>query len=57
LIRKARVGRVLILGIYSGNTKPCALALREDKDRELFTLVESLDVGSAICFEGELASE
>ena len=35
MIRKARVGRVLILGIYGNNTKPCALALREDRDREL----------------------
>jgi len=54
LIRKARVGRVLILEIYGNNTKPCVPALREDRGREL---LESPDVGSAICFKEELAPE
>jgi len=31
--------------------------LKEDRDREIYGLVSELDVGTAICFEGELAPE
>lgn len=57
VIRRVKVGRVLILEICGNNTKPHVLAMREDRDRELYTLADQLDVGSAICFEGELAPE
>jgi aspartyl-tRNA synthetase len=55
VIRKARVGRVLILEVCGNNTKPYVLALREDRDRDLFHIAEGLDIGSALCFEGDLA--
>lgn len=57
IIRKARVGKVLIVEVCGNNSKPYVLALKEDRDRELYAVAEPLDIGSAICFEGELASE
>lgn len=57
IIRKAKVGKVLIVEICGNNTKPYVLALKEDRDREIYGLVSELDVGTAICFEGELAPE
>jgi len=57
IIKKAKVGKVLIVEICGNNTKPYVLALKEDRDREIYGLVSELDVGTAICFEGELAPE
>ncbi|MEM4490648.1 MAG: aspartate--tRNA(Asn) ligase [Desulfurococcaceae archaeon] len=57
IIRKARVGKVLIVEICGNNSKPYVLALREDRDKELYSIAEPLDIGSAICFEGTLAPE
>lgn len=57
IIRKAKVGKVTILEICGNNTKPAVLALKEDRDKELYVVAEKLDVGSAICFEGEMAPE
>ena len=57
VIRRAKVGRVLILEICGNNTRPRVLALREDRDKELYSVAEFLDVGSAICFEGDVAPE
>ncbi|MEM4718073.1 MAG: aspartate--tRNA(Asn) ligase [Desulfurococcaceae archaeon] len=55
IIRRAKVGKVLILEICGNNAKPFVVVLREERDRDLYNLVEKLDTGSAICFEGEVS--
>ncbi|MCY0868138.1 MAG: aspartate--tRNA(Asn) ligase [Desulfurococcus sp.] len=56
IIRKARVGSVLIVEVsWSGSVKPRVLVFKEDRDREMFKLADSLSVGTAICFEGEVS--
>jgi aspartyl-tRNA synthetase len=55
--RRARVGRVLVLEVCGNNTRPYVLVFKEDRDRELYSTALEVDVGSAICFEGELAPE
>jgi aspartyl-tRNA synthetase len=57
VIRRARVGRVLVLEVCGNNTRPYVLVFKEDRDRELYSTALELDVGSAICFEGEPAPE
>ena len=57
VIRRARVGRVLVLEVCGNNTRPYVLVFKEDRDRELYSIALELDVGSAICFEGEPAPE
>ena len=55
IIRKVEVGRVLIIEVCGNNTKPHVLVLKENRDKELYPLAKTLDVGTAICFEGEPA--
>ncbi len=55
VIRKAEIGKIAILEVCGNNVKPHVLVLREDRERELYELAKKLEVGSAICFEGELA--
>lgn len=57
IIRKAQVGKVIIIEITGNNTKPYVIALKEERDRDLYQLAQRLDVGVALCFEGELAPE
>jgi aspartyl-tRNA synthetase len=57
VIRRARVGKVLVLEVCGNNTRPYVLVFKEDRDRELYSTALELDVGSAICFEGEPAPE
>jgi aspartyl-tRNA synthetase len=57
VIRRARIGKVLVLEVCGNNTRPYVLVFKEDRDRELYSTALELDVGSAICFEGEPAPE
>lgn len=57
IIRRAKVGKVLILEVCGNNTKPNVIVLKEDRDRELYLFAEQLDIGSAVCFDGEVSSE
>lgn len=41
--------------ICGNNTKPFVLALREERDRDLYYLADKLDIGTAICFDGEVS--
>ncbi len=56
IIRKKVFGRIVIIEV-SGDTsiKPHVLVLKRDREPELFKLGKELDVGSAICFEGDVS--
>ncbi len=58
IIRKKVFGKIVILEI-SGDTssKPYVLALKKDREPQLFELAKELPIGTALCFEGELAPE
>lgn len=58
VIRKKEVGRVLIIEVSSSDPKPYVLVFKPDRDRELYPFAsKELDVGVAICVEGEIAEE
>lgn len=57
VIRKAQIGKVLIVEITGNNTRPYVIAFKEERDRELYQLAQQLDIGVAVCFEGELSPE
>lgn len=53
VIRKKIVGQVVIVEVSSSRVKPYVIVLKKERDGELFDQAKELDVGSAICFEGE----
>ncbi len=56
IIRKKVFGKIVIVEI-SGDTsiKPYVLVLKKDREPELFEIARKLDVGTALCFEGEVS--
>ncbi|MEM0218156.1 MAG: aspartate--tRNA(Asn) ligase [Desulfurococcaceae archaeon] len=57
IIRKVEVGKVLILEVSGNSPKIKVLVLKKGRDDELIPLARELDIGSAICFEGEPSEE
>ncbi|MEM1791157.1 MAG: aspartate--tRNA(Asn) ligase, partial [Desulfurococcaceae archaeon] len=39
------------------SVKPYVIVLKKDRDKELFEELENIDIGTAICFEGELSEK
>ncbi len=56
IIRKKVVGKVVIIEI-SGDTsvKPSVIVLKKDREPELYEKARKLDIGTALCFEGEVS--
>ncbi|MEM4691023.1 MAG: aspartate--tRNA(Asn) ligase [Desulfurococcaceae archaeon] len=57
VIRKKIIGQIGILEISSSSVKPYVIVLKKDRDKELFEELENIDIGTAICFEGELSEK
>ena len=57
IIRKVEVGKVIILEVSGNSVKPKVLVLKPGRDDNLISLASRIDVGTAICFEGEVAPE
>ncbi|MFZ8782878.1 MAG: aspartate--tRNA(Asn) ligase [Desulfurococcaceae archaeon] len=58
VIRRAQVGRVVILEVStSRSAKPCVLVFKPEREPELYEVASGVDVGTALCFEGEVAEE
>jgi len=57
IIRKKAIGRVVIIEVSSDVVKPYVIVLKEEREPDLYRLGKELDVGTAICFEGEEAPE
>lgn len=57
VIRKKELGKVVIVEVSSGASTPYVIALKEERDGELFEAGKGLDVGYAICVEGERSPE
>ncbi|MEM0378671.1 MAG: aspartate--tRNA(Asn) ligase [Thermosphaera sp.] len=57
VLRKKDIGKIIILEVTSSNTKPHVLVLKEEREPELYSIAKTLEVGAALCFEGEVATE
>lgn len=57
VIRKKIVGQIGILEISSSSVKPYVIVLKKERDKELFDLINDIDIGAAICFEGEASDK
>ncbi|ADV65217.1 aspartate--tRNA(Asn) ligase [Desulfurococcus mucosus] len=57
IIRKKAIGRVVIIEVSSDRVKPYVVVLKEEREPELYAVGKELDVGTALCFEGEEAQE
>lgn len=57
IIRKKAIGRVVIIEVSSDRAKPYVVVLKEEREPELYAVGRELDVGTALCFEGEEAQE
>lgn len=57
VIRKIEVGKVLILEISSDSPRLAVVVLKKGRDDELIPLAQRIDVGAAICIEGEPSPE
>jgi len=57
VIRKKIVGKVVIVEVSGDQVKPYVLVFKPDKNPELYSEVVNIDVGTALCFEGEKAIE
>ncbi|ACL11237.1 aspartyl-tRNA synthetase [Desulfurococcus amylolyticus 1221n] len=57
IIRKKSIGRIIIIEVSSDSVKPSVLVLKEEREPELFKLGMEIDIGTALCFEGEEAPE
>jgi aspartyl-tRNA synthetase len=58
VIRRAHVGKVVILEVStSRSVKPCVLVFKPEREPELYKVASEVDVGTALCFEGEAAEE
>ncbi|MEZ0394744.1 MAG: aspartate--tRNA(Asn) ligase [Desulfurococcaceae archaeon] len=55
IIRHKVIGGVAIVEVSSNEVRPHVLVLKRDREPELFELARGLDVGTALCFEGEPA--
>ncbi len=58
VIRNKVVGRVVIVELSVGeHLKPAVIVFKKDRDPELYSIARELPVGTALCFDGELAVE
>jgi len=58
VIRRKIVGRVAIIEVSGDSSvKPHVIVLKADREPELFEKYYNIDVGTAICFEGEISPE
>ncbi|MEM1801324.1 MAG: aspartate--tRNA(Asn) ligase, partial [Desulfurococcaceae archaeon] len=55
VIRKVAVGKVLILETADDTVKINVLVLKQDRDPELYNLAKNIDIGTALCFEGQVS--
>ncbi len=58
VIRRKAVGRVVIVEVSVGeHVRPAVLVFKSDREPELYVRARELAIGSAVCFEGEVAEE
>ena len=58
VIRRKVIGKVVIIEISGDHSvRPYVLVFKREREPELFNEARELDIGSAICFEGERAVE
>ena len=58
VIRCKIVGKVAIIELSVGeHVKPAVIVFKKDREPELYNLAKSIDIGTALCFEGEIAPE
>ena len=58
IIRRKAVGRVIIIELSIGeHVKPAVIVLKKNREPELYEKAKELAIGTAICFEGEIAPE
>ncbi len=54
IIRKKVVGKVVIIEVSGDSSvKPYVIVLKKDREPELYSIGIGLDIGSAICFDGD----
>ncbi len=58
IIRKKVVGKVVIIEVSGDSSvKPHVMVLKRDREPELYSMAKELDIGTSLCFEGEIAPE
>ncbi len=58
IIRSKRVGKVLIIEVSVGeHARPAVLVFKRDREPALYKQALDLPIGTALCFEGEVAEE
>ncbi|WFO75308.1 aspartate--tRNA(Asn) ligase [Desulfurococcaceae archaeon MEX13E-LK6-19] len=58
VIRQKVLGKVVIVELSVGeHVKPAVIVFKKDREPQLFEQAKNFDVGTALCFEGEIAPE
>ncbi|ADG90977.1 aspartyl-tRNA synthetase [Thermosphaera aggregans DSM 11486] len=57
VLRKKEIGKVVIIEVTGSRSKPYVLVFKEEREPQLYAVSKTLDVGTALCFEGEVATE
>lgn len=58
VIRKKVVGKVVIVEVSGDSSvKPHVIVFKRDREPEFYNMAKELDIGTALCFEGEKAVE
>jgi len=57
VIRRKVIGKVVVIEVSSSDAKPHVIVLKAEREPELFEKYKDLEIGSALCFEGEIAPE